>query len=117
MAAGPKEGRKVKKRAAEIPRLATLDWLRAVQHSLMTGCGKTFNNFGPKACEVYIARDRVPPTLTVCMDQEQKQWTGLNYLIFGQQVAWSQNCGTTPTPCEYSYIVGVLPHCGTILTW
>ena len=81
--AGPPGGKAgdSKRRAKPIPRLASFDWLVAVDNSLRWGTGRGLERFAE--VDQYLLRGEAPPTLVIAMDQEQTQWTALHFLQYG----------------------------------
>ena len=70
-----------KRRAKPIPRLASFDWLVAVDNSLRWGTGRGLERFAE--VDRYLLQGEAPPTLVIAMDQEQTQWAALHFLQHG----------------------------------
>ena len=66
-----------------VPRLATYDWLVAVDNSLRGGTGSGLERFANT--DASLQRGEVPPTLVLRMDQHQLQWTGVYFLENGRK--------------------------------
>lgn len=61
--------------------MAALDVLRALQNGLEAGCSRGLERFGPEELARHLSIGKVPPILTMCMDQHQVQWCGYHYLV------------------------------------
>ena len=84
-----------KKSVLIVPRMATLDWLRAVERGMEWGCGKTFKDFDNRnmLAEALVEEQLVvlpkksssqpyglPTLLSLCSDQQSIQMCGLSFL-------------------------------------
>lgn len=78
----PREEKKAHRRQKlTVPRLATYDWLCALHNALEQGTGSGLERFAGAAQK--LAKNEVPAVLSLCMDQEQKQWTAVWFMMFG----------------------------------
>ena len=74
-------GKRAKREQFNVPRLASYDWLVAVDNSLRQATCKGLERFA--GADQHMANDKVPPTLVLAIDQCQLQWTAMHFLQHG----------------------------------
>jgi hypothetical protein len=77
------ETKKNEAKATRIPRMAALDICRCLQNALEAGMSKGLQDFAEDKWSAAVTAKRVPPVLTVCMDQWQVQWSSYYFLTNG----------------------------------